>query len=249
MKKVRIINKSDNKLPKYETPMSAGLDLAAYISNQGSITIAPGERKLIPTGLYIALPQGCEAQIRPRSGLALKRGVTVLNSPGTIDADYRGEIGVLLINLGQEPFEIKSGDRIAQMVIAQYEQVEFELTEKLDETERGDGGFGHTDVQECIRYAVMSASKCEKMPDNRTARYLNMSILRDAIQEMKAKGFEIDREYLKKAILEITYGNSAEAVGEMDAIVQACVDFETKEDFLEHMRFLRLAKEAPNGEA
>lgn len=142
MLKVRIINNGTQPLPAYATPQSAGMDLRANIEEP--ITLAPLERKLIPTGLHIALPEGYEAQIRPRSGLALKHGITVLNSPGTIDADYRGELMTLLINLSQEPFIINPGERIAQMVIARHEQVAFELVEELDETERGAGGYGHT---------------------------------------------------------------------------------------------------------
>jgi dUTP pyrophosphatase len=140
--KVHIVNTSSHALPHYETALSAGLDLRANLDQQ--ITLAPGERKLIPTGLSIALPSGYEAQIRPRSGLAFKHGVTVLNSPGTIDADYRGEIKVLLINHGGTDFVIQNGERIAQMVIAAYTQVEWELTQVLDSTERGAGGFGST---------------------------------------------------------------------------------------------------------
>lgn len=249
MEEIKIINKSNNKLPKYETPMSAGLDLAAYIPDGGSIVIAPGERRLIPTGLHIALPQGYEAQIRPRSGLALKKGITVLNSPGTIDADYRGEIGVLLINLGQEPFEIKGGDRIAQMVIAKHERIKFELVETLDETERGEGGFGHTDAQERIRYAVLSATKIKELSEGRTSRCLNLSILHELIQKIIAKGFEVDREYLKKTVLEITYGNSKEAEGEMDNIAHAVIDYKTEKEFCEYMQLLHIARENPNGEA
>ena len=142
MLKVNIINKSNYDLPKYATPQSAGMDLRANIEEP--ITLHPLERKLIPTGLRIALPVGYEAQIRPRSGLALKHGLTVLNSPGTVDADYRGEVMVLLINLSQEDFVINSGERIAQMVIARHEQAEFQIVEELDETERGAGGYGHT---------------------------------------------------------------------------------------------------------
>lgn len=140
--KVKIINKSKHLLPAYETALSAGMDLRANLEQ--SIIINPHERALIPTGLFIALPQGYEAQIRPRSGLAAKHGITVLNSPGTIDADYRGEIKVLLINHSDQAFEIKDSERIAQMVIAQYTQVEWEQVEELDSTERGEGGFGHT---------------------------------------------------------------------------------------------------------
>lgn len=142
--KVNIINKSHHPLPKYATPQSAGMDLRANIEEP--ITLAPLERKLIPTGLYMALPQGYEAQVRPRSGLAIKKGITVLNSPGTVDADYRGEVCVILINLSSEPFVIEDGERIAQMVIAKHEQPELVEVEELDETERGKGGFGSTGV-------------------------------------------------------------------------------------------------------
>ena len=139
---VQIINKSNNKLPEYATSQSAGMDLRANIEE--SIILAPLERKLIPTGLHIALPVGYEAQVRPRSGLALKHGITVLNTPGTIDADYRGDIGVILINLSNEPFEIKPEERIAQLVICSHEKVEWELVDTLDSTDRNDGGFGHS---------------------------------------------------------------------------------------------------------
>ena len=142
---IPIINKSNNPLPRYATPLSAGVDLAAFLEEP--VLLKPGERKLIPTGISIALPVGYEAQIRPRSGLALKKGITLLNTPGTIDADYRGEIGVILINLSQEEVEIVSGDRIAQMVIARYETVEWKSVDTLDETERGMGGFGHSGVK------------------------------------------------------------------------------------------------------
>lgn len=140
--KVKVINRSHHPLPEYATTASAGLDLRANLD--GPVTLKPLERRLIPTGLYIALPQGYEAQIRPRSGLALKHGISLLNTPGTIDADYRGEIGVILVNVSDEPFEVRDGERIAQMVIARYEQVEWEPAESLDATERGAGGFGHT---------------------------------------------------------------------------------------------------------
>ena len=140
--RVKIINKSDNQLPAYETASSAGMDLRAFID--ADIVLKPFERKLIPTGLYIELPDGYEAQIRPRSGLAIKSGITVLNSPGTIDADYRGEIKVILINLSDTDFTIKSGERICQMVIAKHEKAEFIEVEEISETERGAGGFGHT---------------------------------------------------------------------------------------------------------
>lgn len=142
MIRVNIINKSKHALPAYATPQSAGMDLRANISE--AITLKPLERRLIPTGLFIELPVGYEAQIRPRSGLALKKGITVLNTPGTIDADYRGEIGVILINLSSEDFVIEDGERICQMVIAQHAQAEWIEVEVLGETERGAGGFGHT---------------------------------------------------------------------------------------------------------
>jgi dUTP pyrophosphatase len=139
---IRIINKSQHPLPAYETFASAGMDLRANLSEQ--VLLKPMERKLIPTGLFIELPLGFEAQIRPRSGLALKHGITVLNSPGTIDADYRGEIKILLINFSDINFEINDGDRIAQMIVAKHEQVDWELVETLSETLRGAGGYGHT---------------------------------------------------------------------------------------------------------
>ncbi len=139
---VRIVNKGRQPVPSYATPHSAGMDLRADLGTP--ITLAPGARVLVKTGLYIELPEGTEAQVRPRSGLALKHGITVLNSPGTIDADYRGEIGVILINLGQEPFEIKPGERIAQLVIARYLRIDLEEVPDLRATERGEGGFGHT---------------------------------------------------------------------------------------------------------
>jgi len=141
---VKIINKSKNELPKYETLFSAGMDLRANLEE--SIVLKPSQRLVIKTGLFISLQQGYEAQIRPRSGLALKKGVTVLNSPGTIDADYRGEIGVILINLSDSDFEINTGDRIAQMIIAKHETIEWEAVDKLDESVRGDKGFGSTGV-------------------------------------------------------------------------------------------------------
>ena len=144
MVKVKIINKGHQQLPAYATPQSAGMDLRANID--AAITLKPMERKLIPTGLFMALPEGYEAQVRPRSGLALKHGITVLNSPGTIDADYRGEVGVILINLSQEDFIINDGERIAQMVIARHETADFEQVEVLDNTERGEGGYGHTGI-------------------------------------------------------------------------------------------------------
>ena len=142
---IKVINRGRQPLPAYATEQSAGMDLRANID--APLTLRPLERKLVGTGLYIALPQGYEAQIRPRSGLALKHGITVLNSPGTIDADYRGEIMVLLVNLSDTDFVINEGERIAQMVIARHEQAVFEPVETLDETERGAGGYGHTGVQ------------------------------------------------------------------------------------------------------
>ena len=141
---VKIINKSKNKLPKYETLFSAGMDLRASLEE--SIVLKPFQRLVVKTGLFISLQQGYEAQIRPRSGLALKKGITVLNSPGTIDADYRGEIGVILINLSDSDFEINTGDRIAQMIMAKHEKIEWEVVDKLDDSVRGDKGFGSTGV-------------------------------------------------------------------------------------------------------
>lgn len=140
--KVKIVNRSGFDLPAYETPESAGMDVRAALTEP--MTLQPGDRALIPTGLRIQLPRGYECQVRPRSGLALKKGITVLNTPGTVDADYRGEIGIILINLSREPFEIAPGERIAQLVINQFTRIEWESAERLDETERGDGGFGHT---------------------------------------------------------------------------------------------------------
>ncbi len=140
--KIQVVNRGHQPLPQYATPQSAGMDLRANLEEP--ITLKPLERRLIPTGLHIALPAGYEAQVRPRSGLALKKGITVLNSPGTIDADYRGEIGVLLINLSQDDFVVNDGERVAQMIIARHEQGEFVEVEVLDETERGEGGYGHT---------------------------------------------------------------------------------------------------------
>ena len=142
--KIKIINKSSNDLPKYETASSAGMDIRAYLEN--AIIIKPLERTLIPTGLYISLPKGHEAQIRPRSGLAIKRGITVLNSPGTIDADYRGEICVILINLSNEEYTVKNGDRIAQVIIAKHSNVVWEEVIELDLSSRGNKGFGSTGI-------------------------------------------------------------------------------------------------------
>jgi dUTP pyrophosphatase len=139
---VRIVNKSNNKLPEYSTKMSAGMDLRAFLNKP--LVLKPMERYLVPTGLFIELPWGYEAQIRPRSGLALKKGITVLNTPGTIDADYRGEIMVILINLSREEVTIENGERICQMVVAHHENIDWELVEQLNDTKRGEGGFGHT---------------------------------------------------------------------------------------------------------
>jgi len=141
---IRVINRSKNGLPGYETLHSAGMDLRADLETP--VTLKPLERKLIPTGLHIELPEGYEAQIRPRSGLALKHGIGIVNSPGTVDADYRGEIKVLLINFSEDVFEVKTGDRIAQMIVSKHEQVEWEQVEILNETSRGAGGYGHTGI-------------------------------------------------------------------------------------------------------
>jgi len=142
---IKIINKSQHALPEYETLASAGMDLRANITDP--ITLNPLERALVKTGLFIELPIGYEAQVRPRSGLAFKKGITVLNSPGTVDADYRGEIGVILVNLSNEPFVVENGERVAQLVIAKHERAEWELVETLSETVRGEGGFGSTGVK------------------------------------------------------------------------------------------------------
>ena len=140
--KVKIINKSSNALPEYATPLSAGMDLRANISE--NFILQPLERRLIPTGIFLQMPEGYECQIRPRSGLALKHGITVLNSPGTIDADYRGEVCVILANMSSQPFTIEKGERICQMVVARHASVDWDEVDVLDETERGAGGFGHT---------------------------------------------------------------------------------------------------------
>ena len=143
--KIQVVNKGHQPLPAYATEQSAGMDLRANLDEP--VVLRPLERRLIPTGIFIALPEGYEAQVRPRSGLALKRGITVLNAPGTIDADYRGEVGVVLINLGQEDFVVNDGERIAQMVVSRYEKADFIEVEALEETERGTGGYGHTGVK------------------------------------------------------------------------------------------------------
>jgi dUTP pyrophosphatase len=142
MQKIRIVNTSPNPLPRYATEHAAGMDL--YANNAEPLTLGPLQRALIPTGIFIELPEGYEAQIRPRSGLAFKHGISIVNAPGTIDADYRGEIGILLVNLSNEAFTIQQGERIAQMVIAKHETVQWELVDSLSQTERGAGGFGHT---------------------------------------------------------------------------------------------------------
>ncbi len=143
--KIKVINKSKHQLPEYKTMLSAGMDL--YANLDGQVVIKPLQRILVPTGLFVELPEGYEAQIRPRSGLCLKHGITVLNSPGTIDADYRGEIAVIVINLSEEVYTIHDGERLCQMVIARHERVEWETTEKLNDTGRGEGGFGHTGIK------------------------------------------------------------------------------------------------------
>lgn len=141
---VKIINESGNELPAYETPSAAGMDVRAF--TREPITVKPMQRVLVPTGLRVQLPQGYEMQLRPRSGLALRHGITLVNTPGTVDADYRGEIGVIVINLSDQPFVIHDGDRICQMVITRYSHVKWEEVKRIDETVRGDGGFGHTGV-------------------------------------------------------------------------------------------------------
>lgn len=145
MVQIKVVNKGNQPLPKYQTSQSAGMDLRANID--APVLLKPFDRKLIPTGLHIALPEGYEAQIRPRSGLVLKNGITIINTPGTIDPDYTGDVGVILVNISNEDFVVQPGDRIAQMIINKFEQAEFEVVEKLDETERGEGGFGHTGIK------------------------------------------------------------------------------------------------------
>ena len=145
MLNVQIINKSKHPLPAYATELSAGMDIRANLNEP--ISLAPMQRCLVPTGLYIALPEGFEAQVRPRSGLALKKGITLLNTPGTIDADYRGEVGIIVLNASDKPFTIEDGERICQMVVKEYCRVEWNEVDSLDETERGAGGFGHTGVK------------------------------------------------------------------------------------------------------
>ena len=144
--KVKIINRSHHPLPAYATPGSAGMDVRAFLPD-GPVVLGPLERKLIPTGLYMQLPKGYECQIRPRSGLAIKHGISLVNTPGTVDSDDRGEIGVIHVNLSNEPFTVNDGERVCQMVITSYTRVDWEPVERIDETERGDGAFGHTGVQ------------------------------------------------------------------------------------------------------
>lgn len=144
--KVKVINRSHHPLPAYGTPGAAGMDIRAFLP-EGSVTLRPRQRALIPTGIYMQLPQGYECQIRPRSGLALKHGITIANSPGTVDCDYRGEVGIILMNLGQEDFTVNDGERVCQMVIKQYSRVEWEPAKELDRTVREDGGFGHTGTE------------------------------------------------------------------------------------------------------
>lgn len=145
MVQIKVVNKGNQPLPKYQTAQSAGMDLRANIN--APVLLKPLDRKLIPTGLHIALPEGYEAQIRPRSGLVIKNGITIINTPGTIDPDYTGDVGVILVNISNEDFVVQPGDRIAQMIINKFEQAEFEVVEELDETERGEGGFGHTGIK------------------------------------------------------------------------------------------------------
>ena len=145
MVQIKVVNKGNQPLPKYQTVQSAGMDLRANID--APVLIKPLDRKLIPTGLHIALPEGYEAQIRSRSGLVIKNGITIINTPGTIDPDYRGDVGVILVNISNEDFVVQPGDRIAQMVINKFEQAEFKVVEELDETERGEGGYGHTGIK------------------------------------------------------------------------------------------------------
>ena len=157
---IKVINKSKHDLPKYQTELSAGMDLYANIDEP--ITLKPLERTLVKTGLFISLPKGYEAQVRPRSGLAFKNGITVLNTPGTIDADYRGEIGVILVNLSSQDFTINDGDRIAQMVIAKHETAIWEEVENLDETERGEGGFGSSGVSKYFKTKKLQSNDLKK---------------------------------------------------------------------------------------
>lgn len=179
--KVKIINTSDNKLPAYETTGSAGMDLRANLKQ--AIHLQPRERVLVPTGLKIQLPEGYEAQVRPRSGLALKEGITVLNSPGTIDSDYTGDVGVILINHGKQAFIIQNGDRIAQLVFQKVEQAEFEVVDSLEETERGEGGFGSTGVKEKDNSEANMGAVSE---DSRYIHYSNQ-----VLEILKQRGIKV----------------------------------------------------------
>lgn len=218
---IKVVNKSENKLPEYKTSGAAGCDIAAWLPN-GPVTIEAGRSLLIPTGLYIQLPVGFEAQIRSRSGLALNNGIVVLNSPGTIDSDYRGEIGVILYNSGEYDFEVCSGDRIAQMVIARCEKAEFSLVDELDETERANGGYGHTGVSEKVSVDEFLQSAISKEMMHRT---LNVEKLRDGVRNGKVD--DIDREEFKKRIAKIMLTSETEPIlNEIVAIVFDYTDAE-----------------------
>lgn len=224
--KIKLVNKSKNKLPEYKTIGAAGCDIAAWLPN-GPVTIEPGCSLLIPTGLYIQLPVGFEAQIRSRSGLALKNGIVVLNSPGTIDADYRGEIGIILYNSGIEPFEVRSGNRIAQMVIARCEQAEFSLVEELDETDRADGGFGHTGVSESEKVSIDEFLQ-SAISEEIVQRMLSVEKLRDGVRNGKVD--DIDREDFKKRIAKILLMPETEStLNEIVAIVFDYTDAEFRD--------------------
>lgn len=223
---IKVINKSNNKLPEYKTTGAAGCDIAAWLPN-GPVTIKPGHSLLIPTGLFIQLPIGFEAQLRPRSGLALKYGITVLNTPGTIDADYRGEIGVILYNIGEYDFEVCSGDRIAQMVIARCERANFEVVKELDETDRADGGFGHTGVSENEKMNVDEFLQ-SVIREEIVQRILNIEKLRDGVRNGKVD--DINREDLKKRIAKIMLIPETEpTLNEIVAIVFDYTDAEFKD--------------------
>lgn len=223
---IKVVNKSENKLPEYKTAGAAGCDIAAWLPN-GPVTIKPGHSLLIPTGLYIQLPPGFEAQLRPRSGLALKYGITVLNTPGTIDADYRGEIGVILYNSGEYDFEVCSGDRIAQMVIARCEQANFEVVKELDETDRADGGFGHTGVSENEKMNVDEFLQ-SAISEEIVQRMLSVEKLREGVRNGKVE--DIDREDFKKRIAKIMLIPETESVlEEIAAVVFDYTDEEYKD--------------------
>lgn len=223
---IKVVNKSENKLPEYKTKGAAGCDIAAWLPN-GSVTIESGRSLLIPTGLYMQLPVGFEAQIRSRSGLALKNGIVVLNSPGTIDSDYRGEIGVILYNSGEYDFEVCNGDRIAQMVISHCEKAEFSLVNELDETKRADGGYGHTGVSESKKVSVDEFLQ-SAISEEIVQRMLNVEKLRDAIRNGKV--YDIDREDFKKRIAKIMMMPETEpTLNEIVAIVFDYTDAEFKD--------------------